>query len=138
LVRTFLIIFLTCLIFQNVVVSGLSACFAQLPTFHEASPELLGAFVDQIKFVDNVTTAGSPVLASNIADCFLNAFLLAIIEPAMTQVKYFINYISVGYSEHLFGPSTELKFGTRRSYYWNTCVNILWSVESCLNHDNKI
>jgi len=75
------------LILQNVVVSGLSACFSQLPTFMKATPSQLSPFVEQLKFVDDVTHAAPDTVATTIGECFTNAFLLAVIEPALTQAS---------------------------------------------------
>jgi hypothetical protein len=74
-------------VWQNVIISGLSACFAQLPTFTPGTLEQLEPFVTQLQFVDAVAHAAPSRVSSAIADCFTNAFLQAVILPALTQVS---------------------------------------------------
>lgn len=67
-------------------ISGLSACFAQLPTFSPATNEQLQPFIEQLHFVDSVVGAATNTLSTTIADCFSKNFLYAVILPALTQV----------------------------------------------------
>lgn len=69
------------------VVSGLSACFSQLPTFTKASSSQLSPFIGQLRFVDEVAQAASDSVADTVGICFTNAFLTAVIEPALIQVS---------------------------------------------------
>lgn len=68
-------------------ISGLSACFAQLPTFSPASGDQLQPFIQQLHFVDSVVHAATETLSITIADCFSKNFLYAVILPALTQVE---------------------------------------------------
>ncbi|CAL8111974.1 unnamed protein product [Orchesella dallaii] len=69
----------------NMTISGLSACFAQLPTFYPATSEQLQPFMQQLVFVDSVVVAATESLSSTIAECFSKNFLHAVMLPALTQ-----------------------------------------------------
>ncbi|CAG7655380.1 unnamed protein product [Allacma fusca] len=71
--------------YTNLVISGLCACFAQLPTYAHGSSEQMRPFVQQLKFVDDISHAAPDRVATGIADCFSSAFLDAIIQPALIQ-----------------------------------------------------
>lgn len=72
---------------QNMTISGLSACFAQLPTFRPATSEQLEPFIQQLHFVDSVVQVATDPLSVTISDCFSKNFLYAVILPALTQVN---------------------------------------------------
>ncbi|XP_021946888.1 UPF0518 protein GK23746 isoform X2 [Folsomia candida] len=98
----------TSLELMNVVISGLSACFAQLPTFYSGTDEQIEPFRTQLKFVDRVAHAAPSTISLTIADCFSNTFLYAVILPALTQslheeIAIVTSYLKI-VGEHLTHP----------------------------------